>query len=209
MLMSSLCQRLASLLHAPLPEISGKRRECSCAEEADPVETPFYQFVGCRDDAGLICFPYQGKCVIHNVGAVILQTHTFPFSSFIIWSSCSLSQASTSAVSKKYCWAWYMASRTSCLLSVSTQRRLHSCASWSWPALMLSASGLRIDTMIAALSRTSSILLLWPCSSLWSVCREKWKESFNRVSDFALAYKRNKTMNEDSKVKAGEQERSK
>lgn len=178
--MSSLCQRL---LHVPPP------RNLWEEESLFVQRAPFYQFLGCRDDAGLFC----------------VQTHTFPFSSFIIWSSCSLSQASTSAVSKKYCWAWYMASRTSCLLSVSTQRRLHSCASWSWPALMLSASGLRIDAMIPALSRTSSILLLWPCSSLWSVCREKSKQSFNWVLHFAFAYKRMK--NEVSKMKAGEQKK--
>lgn len=113
----------------------------------------------------------------HNSDIVIL---TFPFSSFIMCSSCSLSQASTSDVSKKYCWAWYIASSTSCLLSVSVQSTAHSWASWLWPALTQSASGLRMEAMIAALSNTSSILPLWPCSSLWRVWRRLGQQRQDR-----------------------------
>ena len=31
------------------------------AESEQPVGAPFYQWVGCRDDAGLICFPHSGS----------------------------------------------------------------------------------------------------------------------------------------------------
>ena len=54
------------------------------AESDQPVGAPFYQWVGCRDHAGLVCFPYSGswhaqgepvyicrdqrKRVFHNMG---------------------------------------------------------------------------------------------------------------------------------------------
>ena len=31
------------------------------AESEQPVGAPFYQWVGCRDDAGLVCFPHSGS----------------------------------------------------------------------------------------------------------------------------------------------------
>ena len=54
------------------------------AESEQPVGAPFYQWVGCRDHAGLVCFCHSGswqaqggpvylcrdqiKCVFHNMG---------------------------------------------------------------------------------------------------------------------------------------------
>ena len=54
------------------------------AESEQPVAAPFYQWVGCRDHAELVCFPHSGswqaqggpvyicrhqrKCVFHNMG---------------------------------------------------------------------------------------------------------------------------------------------
>ena len=54
------------------------------AESEHPVGVPFYQWVGCRDHAGIACFPHSGswqaqggpvyvcrdwrKCVFHNMG---------------------------------------------------------------------------------------------------------------------------------------------
>ena len=89
----------------PLSDISGERAEffltkeayehLSChyamteAESEQPVGTLFYQWVGCRDDAGLVCFPHSGhwqaqggpdyicrhqrKLVFHNMGPLIFR----------------------------------------------------------------------------------------------------------------------------------------
>ena len=54
------------------------------AESKQPVGALFYQWVGCRDHSGLVCFPHSGswqvqggpayicrdqrKCVFHNMG---------------------------------------------------------------------------------------------------------------------------------------------
>ena len=58
------------------------------AESEQPVGAPCYQWVGCRDHAGLVCFPHSGswqaqggpahicrdqrKCVFHNMGPLKL-----------------------------------------------------------------------------------------------------------------------------------------
>ena len=52
------------------------------AESEQPVGAPFYQWMGCRDHAGIVCFPHSGSWQAQG-GPAYVETSENVF--FIIW----------------------------------------------------------------------------------------------------------------------------